>query len=160
MPIQVVQHDSIIPETEPDATSDEVQFRERHTKLKNDVQWEERLIWGDEEVNGRLKRKKGPPTDPATREGRAHYLARRGTYLINGRLVDPVPGGVLNHRPPVILRATLLNSPLTRMTKARTRRMIANTHHRFPSLVLRGGNPILIGSSEVAVTKTTARIML
>ena len=59
MHVPVVQLDSIIPETEADATSDEVQFRERRTKSRNDVQWEERLTCGDEEVNGRLKRKKG-----------------------------------------------------------------------------------------------------
>ena len=57
--VPVVQHDSVIPETEPDAISDEVQFRERRTKSRNDVQWEERIACGEEEVNGRLKRKKG-----------------------------------------------------------------------------------------------------
>lgn len=55
--VPVVQHDSVIPETE--ATSDEVQFREIRTKSRNDVRGEERLSCGDEEVNGRTKRKKG-----------------------------------------------------------------------------------------------------
>lgn len=56
--VPVVQHDSVIPETEADATSDEVQWREMRTKSTNDVDWEGRLTCGDEEVNGRLKRKK------------------------------------------------------------------------------------------------------
>lgn len=59
MQAPVAQYDSIIPETEADATSDELQFQERRTKSRNDVQWEERVSCGDEEVNGRLKRKKG-----------------------------------------------------------------------------------------------------
>ena len=59
MQVHVVQHDSIIPETEADATSDEALFRERRTKSRNDPQLTERLTAGDEEVNGRLKRKKG-----------------------------------------------------------------------------------------------------
>ena len=57
--VPVVQYDSVIPETEADATSDELQWRERRTKSKNDVDWEGRLTCGDEEVSGRLKRKKG-----------------------------------------------------------------------------------------------------
>ena len=57
--VPVVQYDSLIPETEPDALEDEMQFRERHTKSNNDVQWEDRLTCSNEEVNGRLKRKKG-----------------------------------------------------------------------------------------------------
>ena len=57
--VHVVPNDSIIPETEADATSDELQFLERCTKSRNDQQWEEKLNCGDEEVNGRLKRKKG-----------------------------------------------------------------------------------------------------
>jgi len=59
---QVVQHDSIIPETEADATSDDLQFLERRTKSRNEGQWEdreERLTCGEDEVTGRLKRKKG-----------------------------------------------------------------------------------------------------
>lgn len=59
MQVHVVQYDSIIPETEADATSDEALFRERRTKSRNDPQWSERLSCGDEEVTGRLKRKKG-----------------------------------------------------------------------------------------------------
>ena len=54
-----MQHDSIILETEADATSDEALFREWRTKSRNDPQWSERLSCGDEEVTGRLKRKKG-----------------------------------------------------------------------------------------------------
>lgn len=57
--VHVVHNDSIIPETEADATSDELQILERRTKSRNDQQWEEKLTCGDEEVNGRLKRKKG-----------------------------------------------------------------------------------------------------
>jgi hypothetical protein len=56
--VLVLQYDSVIPETEADATSDDALFRERRTKSRNDVQWEDRLACGDEEVNGRLKRKK------------------------------------------------------------------------------------------------------
>ena len=67
--VPIVQHDSVIPETEADASDDEVLFQERRTKSRNDVQWEERLPCGDEEVNGRLKRKKGHQrTESAMRE--------------------------------------------------------------------------------------------
>lgn len=59
MQVQVVHRDSVIPETEADATSDEQQWRERRTKSKNDVSREDRLTCDDDEVNGRLKRKKG-----------------------------------------------------------------------------------------------------
>ena len=58
MQVQVLPHDSVIPETEADATSDELRWRERRTKSRNDVSWEERLTCDDGEVNGRLKRKK------------------------------------------------------------------------------------------------------
>ena len=69
LPVPVVQYDSVIPETEADATSDEQLFRERRTKSRNDPQWQERLPCGDEEVNGRLKRRKGHQrTDSAGRE--------------------------------------------------------------------------------------------
>ena len=60
--VLVVQYDSVIPETEADASDDDVLFRERRTKSRNDVQWEKRQKCGDVEVNGCLKRKKGPPT--------------------------------------------------------------------------------------------------
>jgi hypothetical protein len=59
MQVQVVHRDFVIPETEADATSNELQWQERRTKSKNDVSWEERLTCDDDEVNGRLKRKKG-----------------------------------------------------------------------------------------------------
>ena len=74
--VPVVQYDSLILETEPDAISDEMQFRERRTKSKNDVQWEDRLTCSNEEVNGRLKRKKGPPTGSATGAGGAHQRGK------------------------------------------------------------------------------------
>ena len=51
--------DSIIPETEPDALSDDVQRLERRTKSRHDQPCEQKLTCGDDEVNGRLKRKKG-----------------------------------------------------------------------------------------------------
>jgi hypothetical protein len=59
MQMQAMQYDSVIPETEADTTSDDLQFRERRTKSRIDVSWEERPNCDDEEVNGRLKRKKG-----------------------------------------------------------------------------------------------------
>jgi hypothetical protein len=78
--VPVVQYDSVIPETEADATSDEMLFRERRTKSRNDVQWEERVPCGDDEVNGRLKRKKGQQrTEPAVREVHINLQAGDGS---------------------------------------------------------------------------------
>lgn len=78
--VPVVHYDSVIPETEADATSDEMLFRERRTKSRNDVQWEDRVPCGDDEVNGRLKRKKGQQrTEPAVREVHINFQEGDGS---------------------------------------------------------------------------------
>ena len=89
LPVPVVQYDSIIPETEADATFDEQLFRERRTKSRNDPQWQERLPCGDEEVNGRLKRRKGHQrTDSAGREVHINLQEGDGSqkWKVNGSI--------------------------------------------------------------------------
>ena len=154
--VHVVHNDSIIPETEVDATSDELQILERRTKSRNDQQWEEKLTCGDEEVNGRLKRKNANNVF-SHRRGMCASPCKMWTSLRNGELVDPVPGGVLNHRPPPILRVWLLISPLTMMAKERNPKRILMKHMSFQSSVVGGRNPRLIVSYERPRPKLTAR---
>ena len=91
------------------------------------------------------------------RRGMCASPCKMWTSLRNGELVDPVPGGVLNHRPPPILRVWLLISPLTMMAKERNPRRISMKHRSFQSSVVGGRNPRLIVSYERPRPKLTAR---
>ena len=146
--------DSIIPETEPDALSDDVQRLERRTKSRHDQPCEQKLTCGDDEVNGRLKQKKATYVPCHMRRTCvAPYM--RGAYLRSGKLVDPIPGGVLNHWQPWILMPTLLISLVTRMTRVWNRRMVLRRHRR------RGGrSPRLITFYEKLMRTLTEKIQV
>ena len=131
--VPVVQYDSVIPETEADASDDDVLFRERRTKS------EKRCAMGKEaEVRGCgsqwvLEEKKRATNALNRRGGRCTSTCKRVMHLKNGSRMGTVPGVVLNQRLLLILVEALLSSLPMIATKVRTQRMISKTCHQCPN---------------------------